>query len=146
VRRIPNRTKIEALGRVPLFEGLSKRELGAVASVTDDLTVDAGTVLCRDGRLGREFFVVLDGTAEVTKNGERLATRGPGEFFGEIALIATTTRTATVTALTPLRCFVLTSQQFGGLLAQNPSVERKVLVALAERLLTYGTDPTLGAA
>lgn len=145
MRRIPNRAKVEALARVPLFEGLSKRELSAIASASDDLTVDAGTVLCREGRLGQEFFVVLEGTAEVTKDGKRLAERGPGEFFGEIALIATTTRTATVTAVTPLRCFVLTSRAFGGVLMDNPSVERKVLVALADRLLSYGSDPTLSA-
>ncbi len=135
--------KLEALGRAPLFEGLSKKELTALARATDELTVPAGTVLCREGGLGSEFFVVLDGTAEVTKDGTVLATRSAGDFFGEIALIATTKRTATVTATTELRCFVLTSRAFRGVLDDNRGVERKVTQALAERLLTYTDDPTL---
>ena len=70
--------KVEALKQVPLFEGLSKKELRNLARVTDDLSLEAGTVLCREGRPGREFFVILDGSAEVTKGGRRLATRKAG--------------------------------------------------------------------
>ena len=143
MRRIAQNTKVEALKRVPLFEGLSKKELTEIARATDDLTIEAGTVLCREGSLGSEFFVVIDGVAEVTKNGKRLATRESGDFFGEIALIATTKRTATVTATTPLRCFILTSRDFRRVLDDNRDVERKVMHALAERVLSYGPDPTL---
>jgi CRP/FNR family cyclic AMP-dependent transcriptional regulator len=133
--------KVEALGEVPLFEGLSKKHLRALARVTEDLAVKAGTVLCREGRLGREFFVIVDGTAEVTKGGKWLATRGAGEFFGEIALLTTTTRTATVTATTPVRGFILTRGDFRIVLDENPGVERKVMQALAERLHSYaGSD------
>ena len=135
--------KLEALKRAPLFEGLTKKELTELARATDELTVPAGTVLCREGSLGSEFFVVLDGTADVTKDGTVLATRSAGDFFGEIALIATTKRTATVTATTELRCFVLTSRSFRAVLDDNRGVERKVTQALAERLLTYANDPTL---
>ena len=135
--------KVEALEQVPLFEGLSKKELRNLARVTEDLEVEAGTVLCREGGLGREFFVIVDGTAEVTKAGKRLATRKAGDFFGEIALITTTTRTATVTAKTPLRCFILTSGAFRAVLDENPPVERKVMQALAERLLSYTADADL---
>ena len=131
--------KVEALAQVPLFEGLSKKHLRALARVTEDVEVKAGTVLCREGRLGREFFVIVDGTVEVTKGGELLATREAGEFFGEIALITTTTRTATVTAKTPLRCFILTRGDFRIVLDENPGVERKVMQALGERVLTYAT-------
>jgi CRP-like cAMP-binding protein len=143
VRLFTQNVKVEALGQVPLFEGLSKKHLRDLARVTEDLAVEAGTVLCREGRLGREFFVIVDGTAEVTKGGERLATRGAGEFVGEIALITTTTRTATVTAKTPLRCFILTRGDFRRVLAENPTVERKVMQALAERLLSYTADADL---
>ena len=135
--------KLEALRRAPLFEGLTKKELTELARATDELSVPAGTVLCREGSLGSEFFVLVDGSAEVTKGGKALATRSGGEFFGEIALIATTKRTATVTATTDLRCFVLTSRAFRRVLDDNRDVERKVTQALAERLLSYADDPTL---
>jgi CRP/FNR family cyclic AMP-dependent transcriptional regulator len=143
VRHGGQNAKLEALRRAPLFEGLAKKELAALARATDELTVPAGTVLCREGSLGSEFFVVVDGTAEVTRGGKVLATRSNGDFFGEIALIVTTKRTATVTATSELRCFVLTSRAFRGVLADNPRVERKVSQALAERLLSYTDDPTL---
>lgn len=140
MRLFPQNVKVEALKRAPLFEGLSKKELNALARVTDELSVDAGTVLCREGSLGLEFFVVVEGEAEVTKRGKRIATRGSGDFFGEIALITTTTRTATVTAKTPLRFFVLTRPDFRLVLDDNPKVQRKVMEALGERLLTYTDD------
>jgi CRP-like cAMP-binding protein len=143
MRRGSQNAKVEALGRAPLFEGLSKRELTELARVTDELTVGAGTVLCKEGSLGNEFFVILDGTAEVTKDGKHVATRGGGDFVGEIALVATTTRTATVTAATSLRCFILTGRDFRRVLDENRSVERKVMHALAERVLTTAADPTL---
>jgi CRP-like cAMP-binding protein len=135
--------KVEALRRAPLFDGLAKKELTELARATDELAVPAGTVLCREGSLGSEFFVVVSGTAEVTRDGKLLATRSSGDFFGEIALLATTKRTATVTATTDLRCFVLTSRAFRAVLDDNRSVERKVTQALAERVLTYADDPTL---
>ena len=134
--------KVEALKQAPLFEGLSKKELRELARATEDLKIEAGTVLCREGSLGREFFVIVDGVAEVTKDGKRLATRQAGEFFGEIALITTTKRTATVTAKTPIRCFILTRGDFRRVLDESPGVERKVMRALAERLLSYTEDPT----
>lgn len=129
--------KVEALKRTPLFEGLSKKELAKLARVTEDLQVEPGTVLCREGKLGREFFVIVDGEAEVTKDGKRIAMRTGGEFFGEIALITTTKRTATVTATTRLRCFILARGDFRRVLDENPAVQRKVMEALAERLLSY---------
>ena len=113
--------KIEALGRVPLFEGLSKKELARIARGTDDFDLPAGHVLCREGGLAREFFVIVDGTVEVTKNGKTVATLGGGDFVGEIALIMHSKRTATVTAVTPVRCFVLTSREFRRVLDDNPA-------------------------
>jgi len=143
VRLFTQNVKVEALRRAPLFEGLSKRELRELARATEDLKIEAGTVLCREGSLGREFFVIVDGVVEVTKDGRRLATRKAGEFFGEIALITTTKRTATVTAKTPIRCFILTRGDFRRVLDENPTVERKVMQALGERLLSYTEDPDL---
>jgi CRP/FNR family cyclic AMP-dependent transcriptional regulator len=143
VRLFTQNVKVEALKRAPLFEGLSKKELRKLAQATEDLKIEAGTVLCREGSLGREFFVIVDGVAEVTKGGKRLATRQAGEFFGEIALLTTTKRTATVTAKTPIRCFILTRGDFRRVLDESPTVERKVMQALAERLLSYTEDQDL---
>ena len=127
--------KVEALKRAPLFEGLSKKELAELARVTDDLKVEQGTVLCREGKVGREFFVIVDGTAEVTKAGKRLAGLQGGDFVGEIALLKTSKRTATVTASSPLRCFILTQSAFRRVLEENPAVQLKVMQALADRLV-----------
>lgn len=134
MRLFSQNVKIDALKRAPLFEGLSKKELGELARVTDDLKVEPGTVLCREGKIGREFFVIVDGDAEVTKAGKRIATRSGGDFVGEIALLTTTTRTATVTATTPLRCFILNQADFRRVLEENPAVQLKVMQVLAERL------------
>jgi CRP-like cAMP-binding protein len=136
-------TKVDALRRVPLFEGLSRRQLVQLARVSEDLEVPAGEVLCKEGQLGREFFVIIDGEVEVTKDGKRLAVRGGGEFFGEIALLQQVPRTATVITRTSLRFFVLTRRDFQQLLRDNPGVELKILQALARRLLQVSGDPTL---
>jgi CRP/FNR family transcriptional regulator, cyclic AMP receptor protein len=87
--------------------------------------------------------VIVDGKVDVTRNGKRVATRGGGEFVGEIALLEQTRRTATVTAKTPLRVFVLTNQDFRTLINENPTVERNVLRALARRVVELSGDPTL---
>jgi CRP-like cAMP-binding protein len=134
MRLFSQNVKVEALKRAPLFEGLSKKELIELARVTDDLKVGPGTVLCREGKVGREFFVIVDGEAQVTKGGKHIALRKGGDFVGEIALITTKKRTATVTATTPLRCFVLTQRAFRRVLDESPGVQFKVMQALAERL------------
>ena len=136
-------TKVQALKRAPLFEGLSRKELGELARVTEDLEVPAGKVLCKEGDTGREFFVIVDGETQVTTNGKDLGARGSGEFIGEIALLEDTSRTATVTAKTTLRVFVLTREDFRKLVRENPSVERKVMQALARRVVDLSRDPTV---
>lgn len=143
MRLLSQNTKVEALRRVPLFEGLSKKELAELARATDELALGAGTVLCNEGALGHEFFVIVDGSVEVTKGGDRIATRGAGDFIGEIALLTTSRRTATVTATTPVRCFVLTDRAFRHVLDENRNVERKVMQALAERLAASLPDGAL---
>jgi CRP-like cAMP-binding protein len=134
VRLFSQDVKVAALGRAPLFEGLSKKELAQLARMTEDLKVEPGTVLCREGKIGHEFFVIVDGDAEVTKGGRKIATRSGGDFVGEIALLTTKKRTATVTATTPLRCFILTRGDFRQVLEKSPGVQLKVMTALAERL------------
>jgi CRP-like cAMP-binding protein len=136
-------TKVQALRRAPLFEDLSRKELVQLARASEDLEVAPGKVLCNEGEVGQEFFVIIDGKVEVTRKGKRVAMRGGGEFVGEIALLEETPRTATVTAKTPLRLFVLTRKDFRHLVNENPSVERKVLRALARRVVELSGDPTL---
>jgi CRP-like cAMP-binding protein len=131
----PHDTKAAALGKTPLFGELSKHELGELAKATEDLEVDEGRVLTREGDLGREFFVIVEGDVSVTQDGNEIRRLGPGDFFGEIALIyENARRTATVTALSPLRFFVLTRQSFRSLLEHQPKIEEKVMAALEERL------------
>lgn len=136
-------TKVEALKRAPLFEGLSKKELAQLARVSEDLEVPAGDVLCKEGDTGREFFVIVEGQTKVTANGRKIAERGSGDFVGEIALLEDTSRTATVTATTPLRVFVLTREDFRSLVRDNPKVEQKVMQALGRRVVQLSRDPTV---
>ena len=143
MRLFTHDTKMEALKRAPLFEGLSRAELVLISRVSEDLEVPAGRVLCRQGEIGHEFFVIIEGEIDVTRDGEHLGTRSSGDFFGEIALLEEIPRTATVTAKTPLRFFVLTRQAFTRLIDANPRVERKVLRALARRVADLAADPTV---
>ena len=132
--------KTEALSQIPLFEGLSKKELTRLARISEDLEVPEGKVLCKEGDIGHEFFVILEGEAEVTRRDKHVATVGPGDFFGEISLLENSRRTATVTVKTQLRFFVMTGQAFRHLLDENREVERKVLHALARRVLALSEE------
>jgi CRP/FNR family transcriptional regulator, cyclic AMP receptor protein len=143
VSRFSQDTKVVALKRSPLFEGLTRKQLVQLARLTDDLDVPAGTVLCKEGKRGHEFFVIIEGEAEVTRAGKPLATIGSGDFFGEIALLEHVVRTATVTAKTPLRFFVVSDYAFSSVLDTDPSIERKVLRGLARRLVSMTGDPDL---
>jgi CRP/FNR family cyclic AMP-dependent transcriptional regulator len=136
-------TKIQALKRAPLFEGLSRKELAQLARVSEDVEVESGNTLVREGETGHEFFVIIDGNVKITRKSRRVAKRGPGDFVGEIALLEDVPRTATVTAETPVRAFVLTGKDFRHLLDENPGVERKVLRALARRVVELSNDPAL---
>jgi len=136
-------TKVRALGRASLFDGLSRKELTQLARVSEDLEVEPGTVLCREDETGHEFFVIVDGKVKITRKRKRVAMRGGGDFVGEIALLEDVPRTATVTAETPVRLFVLTRKDFRHLIDTNPRIERKVLRALARRLAETSRDPTL---
>jgi CRP/FNR family cyclic AMP-dependent transcriptional regulator len=136
-------TKVTALKRAPLFDGLTRKELTELARVSEDLDIPAGKALCTEGEIGHEFFVIVDGDIEVTRNGKPVPLRGGAEFVGEIALLEETPRTATVTAKTPVRAFVLTRHDFRALIDANPSVERKVLRALARRVVELSEDPTV---
>ncbi len=136
-------TKVEALSSAPLFEGLSRKELTQLARVSEDMEIPEGQVLTREGEIGHEFFVIVEGEVEVTRKGKSLGKRGGGDFIGEVALVEQVPRIATVTAKTPLRVFVLTSTDFHHLLEESPTVERKVLRTLAKRVAVLSEDPTV---
>jgi CRP/FNR family transcriptional regulator, cyclic AMP receptor protein len=126
--------KLERLAQVQIFSACSKRDLARIAALTDEIDVPAGKVLIRQGDPGREFFVIMEGTARVTVRGKRSTRMGPGECFGELALLHSAPRSATVTAETHMHLAVLNSREFSTLLEDLPSVARKVLAAVAERL------------
>ena len=121
-------------GDSPLFSGLSKKELKAVARLMTPLTVPQGTVLTREGDPGREAMLISAGTARVERDGENVATLGPGELFGELALLTGAPRTATVTAETDVVVAALSRQEFASLLDASPKVAQKILVGAVQRL------------
>jgi CRP/FNR family transcriptional regulator, cyclic AMP receptor protein len=126
--------KIELLKRAPLFSGCSKSELRALASTADELDLREGTIITREGRPGREFFVLISGTAEVTKKGKEVAQLGAGDWFGEIALLTDAPRTATVKATAPVDVLVITDRGFRTVVETMPSIALKVLSTIGERL------------
>jgi CRP/FNR family transcriptional regulator, cyclic AMP receptor protein len=129
-------TKVDMIKHVPLFERCSKKNLQQVASIADEIDVAEGRALTREGRTGYEFFVLVDGTADVTQKGKRIGTLGPGDFFGEIALVSRIPRTATVTTTSPARALVISAHDFRSLVDRSPAVALQVLEAIAERLPT----------
>jgi len=126
--------KIDLLKRAPLFAQCSKTELGQVAQAADEIDVSEGKVLTREGESGREFFVLVEGAAEVRRKGRKINTMESGDFFGEIALVSDRPRTASVTATTPARLLVITDRAFRELMRNMPSIQLKVLTALADRM------------
>jgi CRP-like cAMP-binding protein len=123
----------ERLKHVPFFQGLNRRELAMVAQQADEIDVPEGKVLTRQGEIGHEFFVIEAGTADVEQDGRRIAQMGPGDFFGELALLAEDRRTATVTATSPMALIVLTRADFRGLDRSLPTVHASVAAAIESR-------------
>ena len=126
--------KLEALARVPLFQGFRKRDLVALGRIADEIDRPAGKEVIREGDVGRQFFVILAGEARVRRRGRTVNTLGPGAFFGEIALLANRPTTASVTATTPLRLVVLTRPNFNRLMRTAPDMQWSVIQALVERV------------
>lgn len=126
--------KAKVIAQVPLFAGLSKKELSQVASIADEIDFPSGKTLIREGDRGREFFILIDGTADVTRNGKLLVTRRDGDFFGEVALMCDAPRNATVVTTSPTQMLVITDRDFRGLIKSNPGIALKVLQAVGERL------------
>jgi len=130
--------KMELLRHVTLFSGCSKKELGQIALIADELDFPPGKTLITQGDPGRQFFVVITGEIKVTKNGKKLpAARGGSEFYGEISLVSGSPATATVTTVTPTRALVIAPPQFRALLDRSPAIQRRVLHSFSERLAPH---------
>jgi CRP-like cAMP-binding protein len=126
--------KIELIKSVPLFARCSKRELTEIASLADELDLEADRTLTKQGAAGHEFVVIAEGAADVVRNGKRVNTLRSGDFLGEIALITQSPRTATVKTTEPSRLLVINASDFRRLLRRTPSIQEKVMEALADRL------------
>jgi CRP/FNR family transcriptional regulator, cyclic AMP receptor protein len=132
--------KVELIKRVPLFSECSRKDLTEIAAIADEIDLREGKELTKEGRAGREFFVLIEGDADVKKGSRRINRLGAGDFFGEIALVTRRPRTATVVATSPVRALVITDRSFRSLLEHQPEIQSKVMSALAARL---GPDENL---
>lgn len=132
--RLRKDAKLELLRQVPLFAACSKRELSEISTLADELSLPAGTTLIEEGRQGHEFFVLVDGDVDVRAKGRKTKRLGNGSFFGEMALVSSRPRNATVKALTPVRVLVVHESGFRRLLRDSPSIQLKVLQTLADRV------------
>jgi CRP/FNR family transcriptional regulator, cyclic AMP receptor protein len=141
-RRQSRDAKIRLLSGVALFSPCAKHELQRIAALTDEIEAPKGKTLTREGEPGVEFFVVVKGSATATRRGRKVATIGPGSFFGELALLDQGPRAATVKAETDMQLLVLTSRAFSSLLNDVPSVARRILRGMAERLRSAEDAPT----
>jgi len=126
--------RIEFLRNVWLFERCTRKELAAIATLATPLDLPAGKVLASQGEQGKEFFVIVSGRAEASREGFTIGGMGPGSFFGEMSLLERLPRVATVTTTEPTTVLVLTAKAFDQLVADMPSVDRKMLIVLANRL------------
>lgn len=138
-----NDPKIELLARVPLFDRLGKRELQRVGELADVLDVKAGRVLMREGETGLEAMVLVSGAASVERGGEQVIELGPGAVIGEMALLSSRPRNATVTVTSDGQILVLGRREFQALLGEMPTVRAQVMECLADRLLESEGAPHL---
>ena len=139
-RSAPRKTVL--LERLPLFAGLSRRELSQISRLMDEVEVPAGKRLATSSQPGHEMFIIVDGRAEVTTRAGRRVYLGPGDFFGEMSLLDGEPRSANVEAATAMRVFALGTRQFWQLLNESPGVTRKIMQALSRRIRQSEHSPT----
>lgn len=127
-------SKIDQLAQVRLFSAFNKKELALIAKASDEVDVSAGKELVKEGSPGHEFFLILKGDASVRRNGRKVTTLGPGQYFGELALLDRGPRNATVVADTPMQLLVLGQREFAGVLDEVPALAHKMLTIMASRV------------
>jgi CRP/FNR family cyclic AMP-dependent transcriptional regulator len=132
----------ELLREVPLFAGCTAKELSRIARLTTQIALPAGSVLAKEGKPGFECFVIADGKAKVTLRGRKVAVLGPGDIVGEMALLDSGPRSATVVAEDDMKVYVLDPREFATMLDETPWVGRKILKAMAQRLRNAEKAPT----
>lgn len=127
-------TKLDQLARVRLFSACSKKELTTIGRASDEVTVPDGAVLCKEGDPGHEFYLVLNGGVDVKRKGKKINQLGPGQYFGELALLHRGPRNATISAKGETTLLVLGQREFSGVLDSIPGLAHKLLAAMAARL------------
>lgn len=127
-------SKANALRSTWLFSSCNRKEIALLESACDEVTVNAGSVLCEEGKVGKEFCLIISGTAKVTKNNHQVAILGPGDAFGELSLLDHLPRSATVIAETNMDLMVLPAREFTSVLEEIPSMALRLLEAMAKRL------------
>jgi CRP-like cAMP-binding protein len=132
--------KLDLLHRIPLFSGFDRRRLERLGMLADEVDVPAGKVLMRQGDIGTDMMVLVRGSVAVDRDGSRINTLGPGDFFGEIALVDGGPRTATVSAEEPSTLLVITHRDFHSMMDEFPEVAGQVMNALANRVRTLDPD------
>jgi CRP-like cAMP-binding protein len=141
VARVRQEDKINALGRIPLFSELSKKELVFLARMTTEVDVREGSTLVRQGEMGREAMIIESGTAVVRRNNRKIDDIGPGDFFGEMSLIDHMPRNADVVATSDMTVLVMDSREFSTVLDTYPKVAVKILKTVVERLVEAQSTP-----
>jgi CRP/FNR family cyclic AMP-dependent transcriptional regulator len=131
---MPADPKLEHLAQVQMFSSLNKKELRLVSKAADLVDLKAGTEIVREGSIGHEFYLVMSGEATVRRNGRKVATLGPGRYFGELALLDRGPRSATVVADTDMELAVIGQREFMSVIDQVPTVAEKLLSSMAARL------------
>ena len=127
-------SKLDHLAQVRLFRACSRKELTTIGRASDEVRVSAGKTIVEEGQTGHEFFLILEGNASVTRNGRKVATLGPGDYFGELALLDRGPRNATVKADGDMEVLVLGQREFSGVLDEVPTIAHKLLSSMATRL------------
>jgi CRP-like cAMP-binding protein len=126
--------KLDHLAQVRLFRACSRKELTTIGRASDEVRVGAGKTIVEEGQTGHEFFLILDGNATVSRKGRKVATLGPGDYFGELALLDRGPRNATVKADGDMEILVLGQREFSGVLDEVPTIAHKLLSSMATRL------------
>lgn len=132
--RVRREAKLQLLGGVPLFAGCSKADLRWLAGISEEASFEARADVVREGDVGWDFFVIVEGQAEVRRGRRSVRVLGPGEFFGEVALVTDVPRTATIVALSGLLVLTIADTDFHQLLLEQPAISRKVLFSLGQRV------------
>lgn len=132
----------DQLRSIPIFSELSKKELKTVSRLMTEVEVPEGRALTRQDEVGREFMIIIEGTAVVRRNGRKIAELGPGDFLGELAVLSGAPRTADVIASSPMRVETLNRREFMSMLDESAGIAKKILIGAVKRLNDLDSSKT----